>query len=70
MLRNFLAWREKKKKAGRPQGSLLPFILPTSGVAAFHLALQQFMWEGEEATAAAKLGTTETGNNNLHIGAW
>lgn len=53
MLRNFLAWRGKKKKAGRPQGSSLLFIL-SLWVAAFFLTPQQFMWEGKEVTVAEK----------------
>lgn len=53
MLRNFLAWREKKKKAVRPQGFSLPFIL-SLWPAAFFLTPQQFLWEGKEVTVAEK----------------
>lgn len=54
MPRNLLAWKEKKKKAGWPQRLLAAFYFAHLWVATFLLILQEFMWEREEATAAAK----------------
>lgn len=68
MLSNFLAWRKKKKKAGTPQGSLLPFIMPVSQLLLFSLLCINSCGRGKKRLRQQH--TTETGNNNLHFGAW